>query len=57
MKKFSLILVLIFSAILRLYNNTAVALWHDEAFSALYIKYSWSEMIHRIILDVHPPLY
>ncbi|HYC79518.1 MAG TPA: glycosyltransferase family 39 protein [Candidatus Binatia bacterium] len=57
MKKLSLILVLIVSAILRLYNNTAVALWHDEAFSALYIKYSWGEMIHRIILDVHPPLY
>ena len=42
----------------RLYNNTAVALWHDEAFSALYIRdYSWHEMMYRIGLDVHPPLY
>lgn len=54
---FTLLFTLIISAVLRFYNNTAVALWHDEAFSALYIKYSWGEMIHRIILDVHPPLY
>lgn len=42
---------------LRFYNNTAVALWHDEAFSALYLRYSWQEMLYRIGLDVHPPLY
>ena len=42
----------------RIYNNTAVALWHDEAFSALYVRdYSWREMMYRIGLDVHPPLY
>lgn len=52
-----LFIVLILSGLFRLYNNTAVALWHDEAFSALYIRYPWGEMIHRIILDVHPPLY
>ena len=57
MKKLSLILILLLAVILRFYNNTAVALWHDEAFSALYIKYPWGEMMHRIILDVHPPLY
>lgn len=57
MKKIYLILILLVGALLRFYNNTAVALWHDEAFSALYIKYGWGEMIHRIILDVHPPLY
>ncbi len=57
MKKLSVLLILTGSALLRLYNNTAVALWHDEAFSALYIKYSWGEMVDRIILDVHPPLY
>lgn len=50
--------ILILGGYLRFYNNTAVALWHDEAFSALYIaKYGWGEMMHRIILDVHPPLY
>lgn len=57
MKKFTLILILVWATVLRTYNNTAVALWHDEAFSALYIKYDWGEMMHRIILDVHPPLY
>ncbi len=50
-------LILIASALLRFYNNTALALWHDEAFSALYIRYPWGEMMHRIGLDVHPPLY
>ncbi|HEX9503182.1 MAG TPA: glycosyltransferase family 39 protein [Patescibacteria group bacterium] len=49
--------ILILGGLLRFYNNTAVALWHDEAFSALYIRYSWSEMMYRIGLDVHPPLY
>jgi mannosyltransferase len=57
MKKLILFLILVGSAILRFYNNTAIALWHDEAFSALYIKYSWGEMLDRIVLDVHPPLY
>jgi mannosyltransferase len=58
MAKIGLFLTLVLSALLRYYNNTAVALWHDEAFSALYItKYGWGEMMHRIVLDVHPPLY
>lgn len=50
-------LILIGSALLRFYNNAAVALWHDEAFSALYMRYPFMEMIERIRLDVHPPLY
>lgn len=50
-------IILIISALLRFYNNTAIALWHDEAFSALYIRYPLEEMMQRIILDVHPPLY
>jgi mannosyltransferase len=58
MKKLQLLAILVLAGILRFYNNTAVSLWHDEAFSALYIsKYGWGEMMHRIILDVHPPLY
>jgi len=57
MKKLLLFLILVWATVLRFYNNTAVALWHDEAFSALYIRYSWPEMIDRMILDVHPPLY
>ncbi|MGE5392650.1 MAG: glycosyltransferase family 39 protein [Candidatus Saccharibacteria bacterium] len=56
--QFLLLPILLLGGYLRFYNNTAVALWHDEAFSALYIaKYGWAEMMHRIILDVHPPLY
>lgn len=49
--------VLCFGAFLRFYNNTALALWHDEAFSALYLRYNWGEMMYRVGLDVHPPLY
>src|SRR6185503_11318507 len=52
-----LIPTLILGTLLRFYNNTAVALWHDEAFSALYIRYPFKEMMYRIGLDVHPPLY
>lgn len=43
--------------ILRLWHLTSISLWHDEAFSALLIKYSWGEMMYRIGLDVHPPMY
>lgn len=43
--------------LLRLWHLTSISLWHDEAFSALLIKYSWSEMMTRIGLDVHPPMY
>lgn len=57
--KTNLLLIVIFftASALRLYNITAISLWHDEAFSALLIRYPFSEMINRIILDVHPPLY
>ncbi len=56
-KYFPLILISIAGLLVRLYNVTAISLWHDEAFSALLIKYSWGEMVHRIGLDVHPPMY
>lgn len=42
---------------MRFFNLTKISLWHDESFSALLIKYPWGEMIYRIGLDVHPPLY
>jgi len=42
----------------QLTNLTTISLWHDEAFSALLVQYQdYSEMIYRIGLDVHPPLY
>ena len=53
----SLFAILAIGAVLRIYNLTARALWHDEAFSALLIKCNFQEMIDRIILDVHPPFY
>ena len=56
-KYFWLIVILLIGAILRYYHNTDISLWHDEAFSALLIKYNWSEMMYRIGLDVHPPAY
>lgn len=49
--------IIIGGTALRLFNLTKISLWHDEAFSALLIKYSWGEMFYRIGLDVHPPLY
>ncbi|MDP3057224.1 MAG: glycosyltransferase family 39 protein [bacterium] len=55
--KLYLLAIILIGSILRLYNITAVSLWHDEAFSALLIRYPFNEMIQRIILDVHPPLY
>ncbi len=56
-KYFWLIFILAFATALRFYHNTDISLWHDEAFSALLIKYPWGEMMHRIGLDVHPPMY
>ena len=43
--------------LLRLWHLTSISLWHDEAFSVWLIRYPWSEMMHRIGLDVHPPMY
>lgn len=44
--------------IFQLFNLTTTSLWHDEAFSGLLIQYEdYGEMMRRIGLDVHPPLY
>ena len=56
-KYFWLAAILVLGIVLRFYHNTDISLWHDEAFSALLIKYPWGEMMHRIGLDVHPPMY
>ncbi len=56
-KYYPIFLILVLGLFLRLYNNTNISLWHDEAFSALLIKYPWQEMLYRIGLDVHPPAY
>lgn len=58
MKKYTaLVLILLVGTVLRFYHNLDISIWHDEAFSALLIKYPWQEMIYRIGLDVHPPMY
>lgn len=58
MKKYLPLLgVLLLGTLLRFYHNTDISLWHDEAFSALLIRYGWGEMFYRIGLDVHPPAY
>jgi mannosyltransferase len=49
--------ILMLGLVLRVFNLTAVALWNDEAFSEFFIHYHWGEMMRRISLDVHPPLY
>jgi len=54
---YPLIAITLAGLLLRVYGLTSISLWHDEAFSALLIRYSWREMFTRIALDVHPPLY
>ncbi len=56
-KYFPIIIILIVGTLLRFYHNLNISLWHDEAFSALMIRYPWSEMFYRLGLDVHPPMY
>ena len=56
-KYFWLIVITIVGVALRYYHNTDISLWHDEAFSALMIRYPWQEMFYRLGLDVHPPMY
>ena len=58
MKKYwPLVLILLGGLLLRIYHNVDISLWHDEAFSALMIRYPWGEMFYRLSLDVHPPMY
>ena len=56
-KKLLLPLILLTALLVRLWQFTAIALWHDEAFSALLIRMPFAEMMQRIALDVHPPFY
>jgi uncharacterized membrane protein len=56
-KYFWLIVILLVGTVLRFYHNLDISIWHDEAFSALMIRYGWGEMFRRLALDVHPPMY
>lgn len=53
----SLFFILALGTALRFWHNLDISLWHDEAFSALMIRYPWGEMFYRLGLDVHPPAY
>ncbi len=57
LNKLLLPFILATALVVRLWDYTALALWHDEAFSALLIRMPFSEMMQRIALDVHPPFY
>ncbi len=56
-KYWALILIILIGLALRLSHNVRISIWHDEAFSALLIRYPWGEMFRRLALDVHPPMY
>lgn len=56
-KYWAFILIILTGLFLRFSHNLGISLWHDEAFSALMIRYPWHEMIYRLGLDVHPPMY
>jgi 4-amino-4-deoxy-L-arabinose transferase-like glycosyltransferase len=56
-KYWPLITIFLIGVALRFYHNIQISLWHDEAFSALFLRYPWGEMFHRLGLDVHPPMY
>lgn len=60
MKNKNLILLFLVLLVITAYEISILAnmaLWHDEAFSGLLPQYNLKEMIYRIGLDVHPPLY
>lgn len=42
---------------LRFYNLTGASIWSDEAFSLLFVTYSYSDIWVLSTVDVHPPLY
>ena len=56
-KYWLLILISLTGLALRASHNVGISIWHDEAFSALLIRYPWGEMFHRLAIDVHPPMY
>jgi len=52
-----IIAIFCLAVIVRFFNLTKLSLWHDEAFSALLSKMSFTELTYRTGLDVHPPAY
>ncbi len=55
---FALVFVLVLAgALVRLWLLDARSLWFDEAFSWRLVQFPLGEMVERIGLDNHPPLY
>lgn len=52
-----ILIALLVANVFKILKLDVMSLWHDESFSALLIQYDLKEMIYRITLDVHPPLY
>lgn len=56
-KNWPIIVIALIGLLLRISHNVGISIWHDEAFSALMIRYPWPEMFRRLAMDVHPPMY
>lgn len=56
-ENYSINLILLLAAILRLFHIDKRDFWYDEAFTGIAVKEKFSDMMSMIIQDVHPPLY
>lgn len=52
-----LVVVVLAGLLPRCWKLTARSLWYDESFCWGVIQYPWAEMVERVGLDNHPPLY
>ncbi|MBN1908514.1 MAG: glycosyltransferase family 39 protein, partial [Pirellulales bacterium] len=52
-----LAVVLLAGLLARSYQLTARSLWFDESFCWGAIRFPWAEMVRRVGMDNHPPLY
>lgn len=56
-RKYLIYIILFIASILRLVNISKRDFWCDEAFTGIFIKENFADMMNMIISDVHPPLY
>ncbi len=54
---FLLFLLFSLGVSLRFYNSRSESLWDDEGQSARIAQIGFTEILHELILDVHPPVY
>lgn len=55
--KYTVLCIITFATILRLYKITWSSIWHDEGYTMWLLKYDFSEILSRTARDVHPPGY